>query len=181
MGLAAFAGVMLLGTLKGIIVAIIVSMVMLAYQAPDPPVYVLGRKPGTNVFRPLSQGASRGRDLPRFTSDSPRWPVFFANAEHIGQKIKPLVEASGPKAIAVDLSGVPDLEYTALKLLRAGPENAANTGSVGVARGTESPSAKRCSTLSLGDTLGRDGMCFNVETAVAKYQELHPPLGAINT
>ena len=52
--LAAFAGVMLLGTLKGIIVAIVVSMVMLAHQAADPPVYVLGRKPGTNVFRPLS-------------------------------------------------------------------------------------------------------------------------------
>ena len=43
-----------LGTLKGIIIAIIVSMVALAYQAADPPVYVLGRKPGTNVFRPRS-------------------------------------------------------------------------------------------------------------------------------
>ena len=52
--LAAFAGVVLLGTLKGIIVAIVVSMVMLAHQAADPPVYVLGRKPGTNVFRPRS-------------------------------------------------------------------------------------------------------------------------------
>src|SRR6185437_14488305 len=33
--LTAFAGVMLLGTLKGIIVAITVSMVMLAHQASD--------------------------------------------------------------------------------------------------------------------------------------------------
>ena len=56
--LTAFAGVVLLGTLKGIIVAIIVSMVALAYQAADPPVYVLGRKPGTNVFRPRSDGES---------------------------------------------------------------------------------------------------------------------------
>ena len=52
--LTAFGGVMLLGTLKGILVAIVVSMVALAYQAADPPVYVLGRKPGTNIFRPLS-------------------------------------------------------------------------------------------------------------------------------
>src|SRR5208337_711071 len=43
--LIAFAGVVLVGTLKGILVAIIVSMVALAYQASDPPVYVLGRKP----------------------------------------------------------------------------------------------------------------------------------------
>jgi hypothetical protein len=53
--LVAFAGVMLLGTLKGIIVAIIVSLIALAYQVADPPVYVLARRPGTNVFRPKSK------------------------------------------------------------------------------------------------------------------------------
>ena len=52
--LVAFGGVMLVGTLKGIIVAIIVSLLALASQAADPSVYVLGRKPGTNVFRPPS-------------------------------------------------------------------------------------------------------------------------------
>ena len=53
--LTAFAGVILLGTLKGIIVAIVSSLVALAAQVADPPVYVLGRKPGTNVFRPRSK------------------------------------------------------------------------------------------------------------------------------
>ena len=38
LALTAFAGVMLMGTLKGIVVATIVSMVMLG-QAPDLPVY----------------------------------------------------------------------------------------------------------------------------------------------
>ena len=51
----AFAAVVLLGTLKGIIVAIVVSLLALAFQVSNPPVYVLGRKPGTNVFRPQSQ------------------------------------------------------------------------------------------------------------------------------
>jgi sulfate permease, SulP family len=53
--LAAFAGVIALGTLKGILVAIVMSIVGLAYQVADPPVYALGRKPGTNVFRQLSE------------------------------------------------------------------------------------------------------------------------------
>lgn len=52
--LAAFAGVIVLGTLKGIIAAIILSLVALASQVADPPVYVLGRKQGSNVFRPRS-------------------------------------------------------------------------------------------------------------------------------
>src|SRR5262249_11489757 len=42
--LVACAGVVLLGTLKGIVVAIAVSLVALAHQAANPPVYVLGRK-----------------------------------------------------------------------------------------------------------------------------------------
>ena len=44
--IVAFAGVVLVGTLKGIIVAIIVSLVTLACHIADPPVYVLRRKPG---------------------------------------------------------------------------------------------------------------------------------------
>ena len=46
------------GNTEGHLVAVVVSLVALAYQAADPPVYVLGRKPGTNVFRPRSERAS---------------------------------------------------------------------------------------------------------------------------
>ena len=63
--LAALAGVVLLGTLQGILVAIIVSLVALAHQVADPPVHVLARKRGTNVFRPRSARAPRRRDVPR--------------------------------------------------------------------------------------------------------------------
>ena len=57
----AFAGVVLLGTLQGILVAVIASLLSLAQQAYDPPVHVVGRKRGTDVFRPRSSGASRRR------------------------------------------------------------------------------------------------------------------------
>ncbi len=50
--IAAFVGVVLLGTLQGILAAVILSMVGLMQLANDPPLYVLGRKRGTNVFRP---------------------------------------------------------------------------------------------------------------------------------
>ena len=56
----------LLGTLQGIIVAVIASLFALAQQAYDPPVHVVGRKRGTDVFRPRSSATiltmSRGRD-----------------------------------------------------------------------------------------------------------------------
>src|SRR5208337_1418096 len=51
--LAACAGVVLLGTLQGILVAVGISLLTLFYQANHPLVYAVGRKPGTKIFRPL--------------------------------------------------------------------------------------------------------------------------------
>jgi SulP family sulfate permease len=48
--LVAFAGVIVLGTLEGILVAIAVSLLNLIYQAEHPPVYDVGRKPGTDLL-----------------------------------------------------------------------------------------------------------------------------------
>ena len=60
--LIACVGVLVFGTLKGIVVAIIVSMVGLASQTAHPRVSVIGRKRGADVLRPLS-GEHRRRDL----------------------------------------------------------------------------------------------------------------------
>ena len=78
--LTALAGVVLLGTLKGIIVAIVVSLVALASQVADPPVYVLGRKPGTNVFRPRSKEHPEDETFPGLLLLRLEGRVFFANA-----------------------------------------------------------------------------------------------------
>ena len=51
--MVACLGVLLFGTLKGIVVAIIVSMIGLASQAANPRVHVIGRKRGADVFRPF--------------------------------------------------------------------------------------------------------------------------------
>jgi MFS superfamily sulfate permease-like transporter len=52
--LIALVGVVLLGTLRGILVAVIVSLLSLALQEMHPPVYRAARKPGSDVFRPVS-------------------------------------------------------------------------------------------------------------------------------
>src|SRR5262249_37169236 len=113
----AFAGVMLLGTLRGILVAIIVSMLMLAHQGADPPVFVLGRKPGTNVFRPITQEHPEDETFPGLLLLRLEGRLFFFNAERIAQKIRPLIEEQKPKVVAFDLAGVFDPEDTALGAL----------------------------------------------------------------
>lgn len=167
--LTAFAGVVLLGTLKGILVAIVVSMVALAYQAANPPVYVLGRKPGTNVFRPRSDDHPEDEGFPGLLLLRLEGRIYFANAAHIGQKINPLVDEAKPKVVALDLSGVPDLEYTALKMLTEA-ETRQREGGVSLWLVGLNPEVLRMvQRSSLGETLGRNAMHFNLEMAVAKY------------
>ena len=86
--LAAFAGVVLLGTLKGILVAIIISLAGLAYQVANRPVHVLGRKPGTNVFRPRSKEHPEDEMFSGLLLLRLEGRVFFANAERIREKIR---------------------------------------------------------------------------------------------
>lgn len=171
--IVAFAGVVLLGTLQGIVVAIVVSMVALAYQVANPPVYVLKRKPGTNVFRPRSRKYPDDESFPGLLLLRPQGRIFFANAEQIGQKILRLIEEENPRVVAVDFRAVPDLEYTALKTLIEGEEKLRARGISLWLVGLNPAVLTMIQRSSLGETLGRERMHFDLETAVAKYQAGH--------
>jgi len=170
--LTAFAGVILLGTLKGIIVAIVLSLVALASQVADPPVYVLGRKPGTNVFRSRSADHPEDETYPGLLLLRLEGRVFFANAEQIAQKIRRLVNEAQPKVVALDLSPVFDLEYTALKALSEGEkrqrERGVDTWLVGLNPGV----LQMVRRSPLGKALGRERMQFSLELAVTRYLQL---------
>jgi sulfate permease, SulP family len=173
--LAAFAGVMLLGTLRGIVVAIILSLLALAYQMADPPVHILVRKRGTNVFRPRSEEHPDDEAFPGLLLLRLEGRIFFANAERVGQKIEALVAGSPPKVLALDLSAVFDLEYTALQMLTKGEKRIREKGIEIWLVGLNPGVLSMIQRSSLWETLGRERMLFNTETAVARYQERHAP------
>jgi len=174
--LVAFAGVVLLGTLQGIVVAIIVSLIALSYQVVDPPVHVLGRKPGTDVFRPRTPEHPEDETFPGLLMLRLEGRLFFFNAERIAQKIRPLIEAEEPRVVAFDLGGVFDLEYTAMKALtEAEKRNRANgvlLWLVGLTPGV----LNVVQHSPLGQTLGRERMFFNLKQAIDTFQSL--PAGA---
>jgi len=166
---AAFGGVVLLGTLKGILVAIVVSLVALAHQTANPPVHVLGRKPGSNVFRPRSKEHPEDETFPGLLLLRLEGRVFFANAERIAEKMRPLVDEAQPKIVVLDLSGVPDLEYTALKMLTEAEKRARLRGVSIWLVGLNPHVLAMVQRSALGKVLGREQMHFNLELAVARY------------
>jgi high affinity sulfate transporter 1 len=167
-------GVILLGTLKGIVIAVIMSLLSLVYQSYSPPVYRLGRKRGTNVFRPLS---------PEYPSDE-TWPglllvraegrVFFANAQRIGDGIMERIEQTKPRVVVFDCSALLDIEYTALKMLMEAEQRLRDNG-IALWLAAMNPETRAMAERSgLWDRMGRERLFFNLESAVSKY-EAQPP------
>lgn len=171
--LAAFAGVVVLGTLKGILAAIVISLVSIAYQAANPPVYALGRKPGTNVFRALSVEHPEDETFPGLLLVRVEGRVFFANAERVAERTRLLVADAEPRIVAFDLSRVFDLEYTALKMLTEAEKRQRDRGIVLWLVGLNPEVMAMVRRSPLGEALGRERMHYNLELAVAKYLECH--------
>jgi len=164
----AFSGVVVLGTLKGILVAIVVSVVGLGFQVADPPVHVLGRKRGTRVFRPLSKEHPDDETFPDVVFLRLEGRIFFLNAERIGQKIRDAIAERTPKVVVLDLSGVFDLEYTGLKMMEEGERKVREQGTSLWLAGLTPGVLEMVQNSTLGETLGRERMYFDLEEAVRK-------------
>ena len=92
--LIACLGVLVFGTLKGIVVAIIVSMIGLASQTAHPRVSVIGRKRGADVLRPLSPEHPDDETFEGLLIVRPEGRLFFVNAQNVTEQISALVDAA---------------------------------------------------------------------------------------
>jgi anti-anti-sigma regulatory factor len=76
--------------------------------------------------------------------------------------------------VALDLEGVHDLEYTALKMLTEAEKKEREKGVLLWLVGLTPSVLAMVQRSSLGATLGGDRMFFNLEQAVATYQKQAP-------
>lgn len=169
--LIAFAGVVVLGTLQGILVAVVASLLALAHQAYAPPVYALGRKRGTQVFRALSKEHPDDETWAGLLILRTEGRLFFANAQRVADLMRPLIQQAKPSVVLLDCSAIPDIEYSALKMMIEGEENQREAGiHLWLAALNPEPLAV-VQRSKLGQTLGRERMFFNVQAAVEAYEK----------
>ncbi len=89
--IAALLGVLVFGTLKGIVVAVILSLIGLASQTARPRVSVIVRKRGADVLRPLSPEHPDDETFEGLLILRPEGRIYFANAQNVGDQINALV------------------------------------------------------------------------------------------
>jgi SulP family sulfate permease len=167
--LAAMLGVIVLGTLPGIVAAIILSLVSLLRQANFPPVHVLGRKPGTDVFRPRTSEHPEDEIVSGLLVLRTEGRIYFANAQRIADKASALILQANPQAVILDLSAVPDIEYTGLKMLIEAEAIMRKKGRILMLASLNPTALAVIQRSPLGPLLGRERMFFTVHQAVAAY------------
>jgi MFS superfamily sulfate permease-like transporter len=170
--LIAMAGVLVFGTLKGIVVAIIVSMIGLASQTFSPRVSVIGRKRGADVLRPLSPEHPDDETFEGLLILRPEGRLFFVNAQIVAEQINALITQHKPRVLALDMSRVPDIEYSALDALMTGEKRLTDRGTIVWLAGMNPGVLEVVHRAGYYERLGRERMLFNARAAIERYQEL---------
>jgi SulP family sulfate permease len=171
---AAAVGVLVFGTLQGIIAAIVLSMISLTSQSAHPRVSVIGRKRGADVLRPLSAEHPDDETFPGLLIVRPEGRLYFANAQYVAERIDALVAEHKPRVLALDLSRVPDVEYSALQVLAEGERRHAAAGVSEWLVGLNPGVLEAVRSSGLDRQFGPERLLFNARAAIARYQSLPP-------
>jgi sulfate permease, SulP family len=116
----AIVGVLSAGVLAGVVMGIVLSLGWLTYVATTPPMPLLGREPGTQVFRELDEypGDETFAGVVVLRLDS---GLFFATSQALEDRVRGLAQ-DGPRplrAVVLDLEGVNFIDSQGAEQLRA--------------------------------------------------------------
>ena len=103
---AAIAATLLVGVLAGVIIGIGLSLIWLIFVATHPPMPVLAREPGTQVFRELDEhpGDEQFAGVTVLRLDG---GLFFATADALEDRVREVaLSAPGSTAIVLDCGGM---------------------------------------------------------------------------
>jgi len=116
--LVALFGVLQMGILKGLILAVGLTLIALMHKLSSPRDSILGRLPGTEFFVDVDRHA-HAEQIPDLLIFRPNAILFFANANRIHNRLRSLVKQAGPslRALLLNLEVCPEIDVTSLDML----------------------------------------------------------------
>ncbi|RQH07042.1 SulP family inorganic anion transporter [Paraburkholderia dinghuensis] len=116
--MVAFIAVLLLGILKGVIFAVLASMLLLIVRAAHPHVAILGRIPGTHRYSDTERHPDN-ESIPGVLMFRVEASLLYFNADHVRATIRAAIRsATSPvKLVIVDLSNSPAVDMAGARML----------------------------------------------------------------
>ncbi len=114
--MAAFSGVLMLGILRGVLLAAFCSLIVLLAGASRPNVAALGRMPATRRYSELGRHPE-AQEIPGVFVFRVDVSVLYFNAEHIRESVKRAAAARQAKVAVCDLSSTPNMDISGATML----------------------------------------------------------------
>jgi high affinity sulfate transporter 1 len=115
--IVALVGVLLLGILKGVLLAVIVSLLVLLATAAHPHVAVLGRIPGSNRFSDLDRNPGN-EVIPGVVVFRVEASLLYFNVDYIRDHMWARISATEPlRLVVLDLSNSPHVDVAGAAML----------------------------------------------------------------
>jgi sulfate permease, SulP family len=117
--LIALTGVLMLGVLRGLILAVLLTIAALMKKISAPQDSVLGRLPNTGNFVDIARHPN-AKLIPGLLIFRPNGPMFFANANRIHNRLRTLIkESESPvRAVILNLEASLETDVTTLDMLQ---------------------------------------------------------------
>ena len=103
--IAAIIGTLAFGVLAGVIIGIGLSLLWLVAVATHPRMAVLGREPGTQVFRDVVENPD-DEQIPGVVILRLDGGLFFATADALGDKVRAVIQAPDVRCVVLDCEGI---------------------------------------------------------------------------
>ena len=163
---AAIIGVLSAGVLAGVVIGVALSLAWLIYVATRPPMPLLGREAGTQVFRDLDENPG-DETFPGIAVLRLDGGLFFATAEALEGRIRGLTDDCHPiSALVLDLEGVDFVDSQGAAKLAEIHELVSNNGAgLRLAR-VKPPVFKVLEVDGIVDLIGADHVHGNVNRAL---------------
>ncbi|WER50613.1 SulP family inorganic anion transporter [Cupriavidus sp. WKF15] len=170
--MVAFAAVLLLGILKGVIVAVLVSMLLLIRRAAHPHVAILGRIPGTRIFSDMERHPDN-QPVAGVMIFRPEASLLYFNAEHIRAAIRARVRAGtgAVRLVICDLSLSPVVDLAGARMLLALHEELQTASAMLRVVGAHAAARDMLRAEGMEEQLGRLERHLTVADAVDAFQD----------
>jgi anti-anti-sigma factor len=168
--MVALVGVLLLGILKGVLLAAVASLLMLLAGVARPHVAFLGRIPGTTRFSDLARHPEN-EALPGIVIFRTEASLLYFNADHVREVVSARWQATPEvKLVICDLSDSPIVDVAGARML-AGLHDELVKRDVQL-RIVEAHAKVRdlLRAMGLEDRVGYFGRHMSVEQAIAEFQ-----------
>jgi sulfate permease, SulP family len=116
----ALAAVLLLGILKGVMVAVVFSLLLLLRRAANPHVASLGRIPGTRSFSDMERNPEN-EAVPGVLVFRVEAALLYFNVDNVRDAVWQSIRsaATPPKLVVLDLSSSPTVDIAGARMLRS--------------------------------------------------------------